>query len=805
MTPREVLLLARQAFERAVEEHLPALFPSATEWLFAKANQSDNKAEQIAAHQARYYLQERKELLAPKIMFFLRGLLDRSLDTAYQQFQTRSALQSTGLSLLGESEFEGTLSFMNMIQRLRDSGGQELNELNLRITGLFGQSEIKERENPFRPYILANSISEAVETMRFELTVSKVLKFALAESMAQQIAVIYRLTNQTLQVHGVEANLSLRIAKQTDVSNSRGASASAFQHYRSQGESVSTVSHELHLHDWLAAIRANQVSDSSKEGKSPAPLIWLSAQATLGEAVRKAFGKSDIKFSDGNTYSVLRADSNSGGSAQVLPERLMPYLRELQSQGAFTSMTPALVSRSVLVKILGKLHKKNSVEGNSRIRKLSEYRDDLMALCERSEQKMTLDVVIALSEAWQLDTRMPELLREKLNACDFLIAQLALMDSSWFLAIRHPARLLFNRISAVMTGVRGLTGPETYFQEEVGKIFKTLARHNCEVPGLFERIFSRLEASLEKDLRNLDRLSRRSVRVLSEAQLRFADSQRLRQEISDVLSAIPGFSQQFRSFLENEWVRAIVIASRKDTELLRSFCEFVPWIVWAIQPKSDDAQRATSRSYFPDLMHILRQGFGLLELNTFRQNALYSWLNDIHERNGQQLAAEALTFDEWQLRFTAVREFQAHLRNETDLTLQFSDIQPFIQAAADEIELQVRYLAEDSHPSQQLTQSPFTKVKRVAESDIWLDRLQPGCSFELFQTGEWRRMCVVWRDHLSCAWLLMTASQSHPVLADFALIQSAFHRGVARLSESDEMMERSIQKIISAADTAESS
>ena len=800
MTPREVLLLARQTFERAVEEHLPALFPTATEWLFAKANQSDNKPEQIAAHQARYYLQERKELLSPKIMFFLRGLLDRSLDTAYQQFQTKSALQSTGLSLLGESEFEGTLSFMNMIQRLRDCGGQELNELNLRITGLFGQSEIKERENPFRPYILANSLSEAVETMRFEPLVSKILKFALAESMAQHVSSIYRLTNHTLQAQGVEAKLSLRIAKQAKVPAGSGVVSVA--HYKNQSEAAFTGVRELHLHDWLAAIGSDQVSDTEKQ--LPAPLMWLSPHATLGEAVRKVFGKADIKFSDGNAQSFLKSEAASGSGAQALPERLMPYLRELQSQGAFTSMTPALVSRSVLVKILGKLHKKNSAEGSSRIRKLREYRDDLTLLCERSEQKMALDVVIALSEAWQRDLRIPELLREKLNTCDFLIAQLALMDNSWFLAARHPARLMLNRIASVLTGVRGLSGPEIYFQDEVSKIFKTLARHDCEVPGLFERIFARLDASLEKDLRNLDRLSRRSVRVLSEAQLRFSDSQRLRLEIAEVLNAVPGFSLQFRSFLESEWVRAIVIASRKDTELLRSFCEFVPWIIWAIQPKSDDAQRATSRSYFPDLMHILRQGFGLLELNTFRQNALYSWLNDIHERNGQQLDNAALTFDDWQLRFTAVREFQAHLRNETDLRLHFSDVQPFIQVAADEIELPVRYLSEENQQSQQMTQSPFMKTKKAEEAEIWLDRLQPGCSFELFQAGEWRRMCVIWRDQLSCAWLVVEALQPHPFLADFALIQSAFQRGAARLTEPEEMMERSIQRIISAADSAES-
>jgi hypothetical protein len=56
----------------------------------------------------------------------------------------------------------------------------------------------------------------------------------------------------------------------------------------------------------------------------------------------------------------LKSDAASGSGAQALPERLMPYLRELQSQGAFTSMTPALVSRSVLVKILGSCIKKFS-------------------------------------------------------------------------------------------------------------------------------------------------------------------------------------------------------------------------------------------------------------------------------------------------------------------------------------------------------------------------------------------------------------------------------------------------------------
>ena len=801
MTPREVLSVSRQAFERAVEEQLPQLFPLAIECLFARARTTESKSEQMAAHQARYYLQERKELLAPKILFFLRQLLDRSLETAYQHFQPRNVFQSgSQLSLVEDAQFEGALNFMNITQRLRDCGGQELNELNLRITALFGQTEIRERENPFRPYILANSISQAVDAMHFDASTSKVTKYALSEGLASKISGIYQYTNKTMQSQGVGITLNLQINKKPDLQPFRNG-ATSFPHSDKPDTLAKTT--VVSLRTWLSQLKSSG-ADDAYASVDAGRLSWLADKANLGEAVRKIFGKADVKFTEGIAQPYLRHDTDGSQRELGLPARFMPYLRELQTQGVLTQPGQSGFSRSVLVKILGRLHRKNSADEAGRVRKLLEYREDLLSLCERAEQKMAIDLVIMLCEAWQQDADLPEFMRQKLNRLDFLFAQLALMDSSLFPAARHPARLLLNRMAAVMAGTRFYPAAEKYFSEESAKIFKTLAKHDCEIPGLFERIYARLNVSLEKDLRSLDKISRRSARVISEAQLRFEDSELLRMKISAALDQFPGFSQQFRSFLEQDWVRAILIASRQDAELLKAFCEFVPWIVWAIQPKTDDRQRQLSGSYFPDLMHILRQGFELLDLNSFRQNALYSWLNDIHERTGQQIAVGAKSFDECQLLFEELRGFQPRVRSETILRSQFGEIQPFIQTVADEIQLPVRYLSEDRNTSQQFTQSPFQRPKSAADADHWSERLHAGSGFELFQAGQWTRMCVIWRDNCSCAWVILGGPDYYPLIADFSFLQTSFSRGSARLIGKEDMFERAVQKMIVCADAIES-
>jgi hypothetical protein len=78
-------------------------------------------------------------------------------------------------------------------------------DLNIRIAVLFGQDDIRERENPFRPYLITRCIFLAVESLRLTQEMFSILAMQLGETLTVDIPGIYQQTNAELEKHGVHA------------------------------------------------------------------------------------------------------------------------------------------------------------------------------------------------------------------------------------------------------------------------------------------------------------------------------------------------------------------------------------------------------------------------------------------------------------------------------------------------------------------------------------------------------------------------------------------------------------------------
>ncbi|MFZ6741590.1 DUF1631 family protein [Undibacterium sp. JH2W] len=215
MVANESLSSARAEFTHAFNHAVPGILPVAMEALLTKANYNGNSsAEKSRIVAARALLPEKWDAISRAMPVHLVQLLDRSISTAYSTFRPASTLtKASELSLLDSSTFETTLRFNEMTQNFRDKAGQALLDLNIRIAILFGQDDIRERENPFRPYLLARCVFLAVEEQRLQAETEAILIEQLGETLAGSMAAIYQEANSALEKQGISAHLSLKISK----------------------------------------------------------------------------------------------------------------------------------------------------------------------------------------------------------------------------------------------------------------------------------------------------------------------------------------------------------------------------------------------------------------------------------------------------------------------------------------------------------------------------------------------------------------------------------------------------------------
>ncbi|MFA5170066.1 MAG: DUF1631 family protein [Sulfuriferula sp.] len=214
MVDRNSLLIATRAeFVRAYLEAFDIFRPKCIEDAFRQADTSRSSLEQHQLLTARGMLMERHAVLRQFLSDAMGHLLNRSLQTTYSN--DRPVFQKTNnvLSLVDTVEFEDELQLGSFTDQFRREADEQLRDLNIRIALLFGQDDIKERENPFRPYLISRGLADATRMLGLPVEIGDRLTILLADGMATQVDGIYASVNAFMSQHGVAAELPLKIRK----------------------------------------------------------------------------------------------------------------------------------------------------------------------------------------------------------------------------------------------------------------------------------------------------------------------------------------------------------------------------------------------------------------------------------------------------------------------------------------------------------------------------------------------------------------------------------------------------------------
>lgn len=372
MDPNELLASTRAEFMRAFLVAVQKTLPRSIEALFARADASYS-SEQGRLLNARAVLRDKGESLTQQMGKSMEQLLNRSFQTTYNTFRPSSALTASAdsLSLVDSSAFEDELRINDITKRFRSEAEEQLRDLNIRVALLFGQDTIKERENPFRPYLFSRCIATAIENFGLSTDLSTILLEQLAENFAVFVSTVYNDVNTHLAKHGVAAQLQLKIKKSptstllssedasisdaTDdddleqlspSSRSRFSDSSSYEidgkRYDVDSRAISTDTPKRRMEQLFNSLRgmtnglstSNQYSGlDSNASQQPQPVDltaakdakeskfgWLSGGQTVGSALRKFFSNDapleDRAAAAGFRNSGMHGMQNSGSELQ---------------------------------------------------------------------------------------------------------------------------------------------------------------------------------------------------------------------------------------------------------------------------------------------------------------------------------------------------------------------------------------------------------------------------------------------------------------------------------------------------------
>lgn len=312
----EVLVAAKEVFLRAYLHEFDRFLPKMMETAFKKSESGISLSQQSHYRILRRLLHDRSNELRQKLHISMDKLLQRSLQTAYSTFRPSFDLTDKGgLSLIEPSAFEGELRLAAFTERFRNEAEEQLRDLNARIALLFGQDEVKEREVPFRPYLVSKSLAEAAEGMALPAEVSDIMMPLLAESYAGAIDAIYGAVNRSLMEHGVAADMPLRIKKSLNKMSvgehiNRGfnrAGISDVAAADSESMSIATAMMRQFLE------RGSQQPESVALSRPLAQALKERLQAPAGASIGKAsdFGElMNVVFEQNRQLAELTEDAN---------------------------------------------------------------------------------------------------------------------------------------------------------------------------------------------------------------------------------------------------------------------------------------------------------------------------------------------------------------------------------------------------------------------------------------------------------------------------------------------------------------
>ncbi|WP_151634716.1 DUF1631 family protein [Noviherbaspirillum aerium] len=586
---------------------------------------------------ARQYIRQDSSVFLRRIDGLFKNYLERAMQTMF--IDLRPGLRNVAaaeLTLIDDEVVNHQIEVGRLAHRMREATEESIGRLNVIIAQLHGQIEARERENPFRPYLLARALHEAVKTSTGDETRARLLFEHLSDAMVLHLPDYYaslRAVFETSGVHGKFVAQRSRHAPGQRYFGAPGTNRRATDQFQQQ-----LLPGLKRLFDAFTAAQSEEPGKASARGNAD----------TQTPSVQE--------FLRGMLSPVRTFLPSASGNAPIVKypvpaaNPLLAQLDAIQQQAA-----------------RGNVPDGRAAEGAPGRDPLAAVRENLDLQKVSVTERMTIDVVALLFQIILGDQHIPACVRQQMARLHVPVLKAAVMEPELLHDEAHAARRLLNRIGSVTVDADSESADGRRLAAEVERLVnRILHDFTCDT-DVFKDALASFERFLQDRVREEDRYAAQAIDVVESAE---RCSVLLTNAMTVLCEVLPPLNADKRitDFVIRIWPQVLMHAARQDGEsgmaagskdsLVLQYRAMLPELIWSIQDKQTPEERNGLMRMLPGLVKGLRQAFVLIRLPEEEAAEILDVLVGMHTRilrgPGLSRPAPQPSLDELRQRFARV-------------------------------------------------------------------------------------------------------------------------------------------------------
>ncbi|WP_167087803.1 DUF1631 family protein [Massilia frigida] len=711
-------------------------------------------------------LREHGTVLLARMQHHFAEYLERAMQTMYMD--TRASLEeisADNLTLIEDDVVTRQIEIDRMVMRLRDAGQPNLGRLNLMIAQLHGDPEVRERENPFRPYLLARSLHEALrETIRDEAQ-SKGLFDILSVAMVHCLQGYYVAIEEVFKSRGVSSKLTARPTALTRAQRDRLAWQKAAEQLIGHG-----VAAEQLIGHGMAGGRAD-----TQLGKPAQP-----KQARMLPELRRMMQQH------GELLPGAPAQPHAPDLQEMVwnlfnqPKTPRPPRHDEVPAPAPASGGQARIALDAQLKEMQQAQPAPAVRG-ARAPGPLDLRARLADAAGSEPDRVTVDLVSLLFESIVHDEQLPDGVRQQLGRLHVPFLRAAMLDPSMLHDARHPARRLLDRIGTVATGITPEMACYPALEDEIDTVLDgVLARFDTDMTTFADgqrKLDQFVSTLLPRGDVGLARCID-AIGAVEASSARQSDTATTLGALLDPLDVDP----RIGNFITDMWSRVLVHPGGDAAASQAMLAE----LVWSAQEKNTPEERAQMVRMLPSLVKRVREGLAAIGMGETVSKAALDQLVMVHmDVLGQRQPPSANAMDLEQLR--------AHFA-------AFGEEREAGQDAVSIGHAQLEAALEQRGIRAELYTDAGKSAAHATDEREWLGMALPGAGFELAVDGRYvpaRLSAVSPRGSL---YLFSVKGQAAPSTFTRDALLAAMQNETLRTVEHAPVFERAVESLMAGAE-----
>ncbi|TFV94918.1 DUF1631 family protein [Oxalobacteraceae bacterium OM1] len=549
--------------------------------------------EQSTLSAVRHFLRQDGNQFLRRVDALYRTYLDRAMQTMYVDFRPGlKKVSASELSLVDDEVMTNQIEVGRLAQRMRDANEESIGRLNVIIAQMHGQHDAKERENPFRPYLLARPVYEAIREIATDEQKAKTLFDYLSNALVEHLPGYYSAVREVFEDAGMRGKF---VAVRSRMSQ--------FQRYFGAAPVAPGMAGmpAAHLNDRvlpnLQRLYANYQAApdaTAKDGDGDAE-----KPATVDEFVRKIFNPGRSPF-------------RGARAGQQSANPIVEQLGQFQKQAAEDSSAAR--------------------EGNQ----LFALRDKLDLSKASGMERLTVDVIAMLFEYIVGDEQIPELLRQSISRLQIPLLKAAMLDQDLLHDETHPARLLLNRLASAAIAADPQIEAGQATRKEIDRVVDAILSGFDQDLSIFARSLEQFEAFKADLARHEDSATTVAIDCIEASEKISVLLTNVTTALCDVLLPL-SIDKRISDFAIAVWPHVLVQAAWQDAEqghpLASQFLQYrnlLAELIWSIEEKSDPADRAALIKQLPGIVKRFNAALRLIQLPEDEVQEILDLLMNMH-------------------------------------------------------------------------------------------------------------------------------------------------------------------------------